>query len=227
MLGLQDSVQHLRREIRSLERERETLVASMEPKPNPWSIVAETFHVMELGLQSPCNLVNASTLESSSAMRKSLSYLEKSCAIDVSMGDLRGLDEILQRVLCCSLWCGAPEIKLERIDELAPGVISATARASATVTWSTLHHILPSFETSCNESDDFPSLRLLGQRISFLCQLNFHLDEEDGRLARLESTTDILQPLIHALGLPGACAIAKVASTRIMSNLATHVVFRR
>ncbi|KAL4160425.1 hypothetical protein PRNP1_000993 [Phytophthora ramorum] len=78
------------------------------------------------------------------------------------------------------------EMKLQRIESVAPGVMTARAKLSVTTTEFTLRHAFPHLEKPIcgRNSEDGRGLlyeRMLGKRLDFNFSLNFLIDEDSDR----------------------------------------------
>ncbi|KAJ8575499.1 hypothetical protein ON010_g3716 [Phytophthora cinnamomi] len=79
----------------------------------------------------------------------------------------------------------------------------ASARLSATVSEFTLRFVFPHLEkpTSSHDNDEYRAVRekLLGQRLDCNCELVFLMDEESGRVERLETSVNLVKSLFDVL----------------------------
>ncbi|GMF91606.1 unnamed protein product [Phytophthora fragariaefolia] len=166
-----------------------------------------------------------------SEKQQSLSELEKSFTHDVSMGSVTGMNAVLEQLRCYSLYFGEPQIQLKRMESVAPGVLTASARVSLTISDFTLHCVFPHLEKpNGNEGaigvDKHRVLRdkLLGQRLNCTCEMTFFFDEALGRVVRLETNINLAESLFQLLGSTRAVANvleqALLTSECVVGNLA-------
>ncbi|KAG7384002.1 hypothetical protein PHYBOEH_009666 [Phytophthora boehmeriae] len=208
-LQLEKSVEQLRQELDKLKWRRRDLTSRERISHGPWTIVAEVFHLLETSFRSPWRLANAEEMLKHADIRHSLAFLRESFVDDVSMGDLTGADALMEQLRRYSLYFGDPQIKLNRIEAVASGVMRATATLSVTVTDFTLRHVFPHLEKPAarGEEDKQQPLRekLLGARLASECSMTFLFDEQSGRAVRLRTSIDFLSSLIRLFGdLKGA-----------------------
>ncbi|KAG3117611.1 hypothetical protein PI124_g17039 [Phytophthora idaei] len=143
-------------------------------------------------------------------MRQILAILERSFTHDAAMGELRGVEALIEQLLLFSQYSGTPHLKLQRIESVAPGVMAARAKLSMTVTELTLRHAFPHLEKPV--SDDRGGgrgllyQRLLGQRVECNCSLTFLFDEDSDRVVRLETSIDLTTALLELF-----CSLKDVA----------------
>ncbi|KAF4031035.1 hypothetical protein GN244_ATG17130 [Phytophthora infestans] len=136
-----------------------------------------------------------------SETRQILAILERAFAHDAAMGELRGVDALMEQLLLFSQYFGQPHLKLLRIESVAPDVMAARAKLSVTVTELTLRHAFPHLEEPAGGEDRVLLFqRLLGQRLECDCSLSFLFDEDSERVARLEVNIDLATPLFEVLG---------------------------
>ncbi|KAG7381702.1 hypothetical protein PHYBOEH_010810 [Phytophthora boehmeriae] len=201
-LQLEKSVEQLRQELDKLKWRRRDLTSRERISHGPWTIVAEVFHLLETSFRSPWRLANAEEMLKHADIRHSLAFLRESFVDDVSMGDLTGADALMEQLRRYSLYFGDPQIKLNRIEAVASGVMRATATLSVTVTDFTLRHVFPGLEESACRDEGGRRLwreQLVGARLSCECSMNFLFDQESGRVVRLESCIDLMESLTHVM----------------------------
>ncbi|OWZ02189.1 Bzip transcription factor [Phytophthora megakarya] len=138
-------------------------------------------------------------------MSNSLDYrhlgdLEPSFSHDIFMGNVCGLDAVMQQLQCYSQYFGFPQIQLRRVEERAPGVLSATARLSLTITELTLRRLFPLISREPRSKYDTNwGDRLVGQRLECSCSLNFLFDDTSGRVVRLETQIGFIPAMFRVL----------------------------
>jgi hypothetical protein len=189
------SVQQLREDVERLKRGYESIRPDGKPKRNPWAIVSEVLRLVGDTVQSPWQMLEADDPRHT---------LREHVSPDVSMGDLCGVDAMMEQLRRYALNFGEPELQLQRIEAIAPDIMVATAALRATVTELTLRNVFPNLLRRGRQGteDDHQVLRecLLGQRLHLTCSMVFLFDEVDGRVARLELHTDLVPCLLHMLG---------------------------
>ncbi|KAE9298039.1 hypothetical protein PF008_g23595 [Phytophthora fragariae] len=142
--------------------------------------------------------------------RQSLRVLQKSFRHDVTMGSVSGTNALLEQLRRYALYFSDPQIQLKRVESVTPGVLTASALLSVTVSEFTLRCVFPHLE-KVNSSDvdaavdEYRALRekLLGQRLSCSCEMTLLLDEESDRVARLETSINLVESLFRVLGSVG------------------------
>ncbi|POM71052.1 Bzip transcription factor [Phytophthora palmivora] len=135
------------------------------------------------------------------ATQQTLAILESAFAHDAAMGELRGVDALMEQLRLYSEWFGNPKLHLQRVEAVAPGVMAATATLNVTVTELTLRHVFPHLVESAGENNcERLCQRLLGQRLDCSSAVTFLFDEDSDRIVRLEASIDMMTPLLRMLG---------------------------
>ncbi|KAJ8556570.1 hypothetical protein ON010_g9398 [Phytophthora cinnamomi] len=200
---LQQKVQHLREELQSLRLKRQRLRFSEKTNRSPWAIASEVFRLLECSFRSPWHMTSVDEMMKDAETRQSLRVLQKSFTHDVAMGNLSGMDALLDQLRRYSLYFGEPHIQLKRVESVVPGVLMASARLSVTVSEFTLRFVFPHLEkpASSHDDDEYRAVRekLLGQRLDCNCELVFLMDEESGRVERLETSVNLMKSLFDVL----------------------------
>ncbi|KAG3123012.1 hypothetical protein PI124_g23839, partial [Phytophthora idaei] len=203
-LQLEQSVEQLHKELETLKRRYRYLASRERSNQSPWSIVAEVFRLLETSFRSPWRVASTQEMKNHAETRQILAILERSFAHDAAMGELRGVEALIEQLLLFSQYFGTPHLKLQRIESVAPGVMAARAKLSMMVTEFTLRHAFPHLEEPASEDrGDGRGLlyqRLLGQRVECNCSLTFLFDEDSDRVVRLETSIDLTTPLLEMLG---------------------------
>ncbi|KAK1934138.1 bZIP transcription factor 1 [Phytophthora citrophthora] len=202
---MQHHIQQLHEEVQSLKLKRQRLRFGPRANRSPWSIVSNVFRLIETSFRSPWQVTNADEMVQNAEARPILAMLQESFAHDVGMGDLNGMDALLEQVRRYALYFCDPKVHLKLVEELVPGVLTATAQFTATVSEFTLRCIFPHLQTprpGDDIEDEIRALRekMLGQSLHCSCKMTFMIDEETGRVARLEASFDWMSPLIRLLG---------------------------
>ncbi|KAG6608810.1 Bzip transcription factor [Phytophthora cinnamomi] len=226
---LQQQVQHLQEELQGLRLKQQRLRFSEKINRSAWAIASEVFRLLECSFRSPWHMTSADEMMKDAETRQSLSVLQKSFTLDVAMGSLSGMDALLDQLRRYSLYFGEPHIQLKRVESMVPGVLTASARLSVTVSEFTLRRVFPHLEkpTTCNghDRDAYRAVRekLLGQRLDCSCELVFLVDEETGRVERLETSVNLVESLFDVMksveGVVDVMEQALLTSECLVGNL--------
>ncbi|KAH7470565.1 bZIP transcription factor 1 [Phytophthora ramorum] len=229
-LQLEKSVELLHAELDTLKRRYRDLSSRERSNQSPWSIVAEVFRLLESSFRFPWRTANAQEMSHHQNTRQILAVLERSFAHDAAMGELSGANALMKQVRCYSQCFGDPVLKLQRIESVAPSVMTARAKLSMTITEFTLRHAFPHLEKPiCGRNgEDGRGLlyeRMLGKRLDFNFSLNFLFDEDSDRVVRLETSIDLTTPLLRLLGnlrdVANVLVHAQISSECIIGDQAT------
>ncbi|ETP23623.1 hypothetical protein, variant [Phytophthora nicotianae CJ01A1] len=151
-LQLERSVEQLHKELETLKRRYRDLASRERSNQSPWSVVAEVFRLLETSFRSPWRMSSTQEMKNHSETRQILAILERSFAHDAAMGELQGVDTLMEQLLLFSQFFGKPHLKLQRIESVAFGVMAARAKLSLTVTEFTLRHAFPHLEETRSRS---------------------------------------------------------------------------
>ncbi|KAG7391585.1 hypothetical protein PHYPSEUDO_004087 [Phytophthora pseudosyringae] len=200
----QQRVHELHEAVQSLKLKRQRLLFGERANRSPWSLVSDVFRLVETSFRSPWLLANADEMRKNAETRQILATLQKSFTHDVAMGALSGVDALLEQLQCYSLYFSEPHVHLQRVEELVPGVVTATARLRLAVSELTLRCVFPHLEetqVADADDDDLRSLRkkLLGQTLDCSCKVTLLMDDESGRVGRLETQIDLGRSLFQVL----------------------------
>ncbi|OWZ08532.1 Bzip transcription factor [Phytophthora megakarya] len=196
-LQLEMSVEQLKKEVKRLKRRYGDVSSPIRRIQYPWSIVAEVFQVLEITFQTswPTGEIipNVET-------RSVLGFCERSFSSEMAVGDLRGSEALIDQLRQYAQYFGSPKLRLQRVESMAPGVLTATANLSLTVTEFTVQYIFSQGQEYTGRDDGRSNVyqRLLGQRLECWCSLTYLFDENI--VSRLESNIDMIQPLLRVLG---------------------------
>ncbi|KAG3111935.1 hypothetical protein PI124_g8365 [Phytophthora idaei] len=203
-MRLESSVEKLRQELARLKRRRQDIVLAEKTDQNPWIIVAEVFHILQNSFRCPWNLEIDEDMQNDNAMRKNLAFLQNTFTSDVAMGELSGIDELINQWRRCSQYFGDARLHLQRVESMAPGVMKATARLHVTITELIVRFAFPhlSEPEPVSKYDTNPPLRerLKGKHLDCSVSIDFHFDEDNGRVTRLEPRIDVMPALLRKLG---------------------------
>ncbi|ETP51624.1 hypothetical protein F442_03260 [Phytophthora nicotianae P10297] len=203
---LEKSVEQLQQEVGSLKRKYRDLSSRKRSNQSPWRVVAEVFSLFESSFKSPWRMATAQDIKTEAETRQILAILERSFTHDAAMGNLVGVDALLEQLQYFSQYFGKPHLNLQRIEAVAPGVMAANSTLSVTVTVLALRYIFPHLMK--HRYDDYDSehqhgslyQRLLGKRLEFGITMTFLLDTESCRVVRLETKIDLVMGLLQPLG---------------------------
>ncbi|KAE9317899.1 hypothetical protein PF008_g18629 [Phytophthora fragariae] len=151
---LEKNVELLHQEVTNLKWRYRALSSRERNSQSPWSIVAEVFHLLESSFRSPWRAT-----------------MERAFAHDAAMGDLRGVDALMEQLRLYSQCFDDPRLQLKRIESVAAGVMTAHVKLSVTVTEFTLKRIFPHLggqHGGYNSNGLYE--RLLGQRLEFTAE---------------------------------------------------------
>lgn len=149
---LQRENQLLEEEIQGLKLRKRSIRFERKTNQSPWTIVGEVFRLLEDGFRSPWRLASTEETMKHADTRQSLAFLEKAFVHDVAMGDLRGINALMDQWRRYSLYFEEPHLELNRVEVLVKGVVSATATLSVTITDFTLRCVLPELATCKTQS---------------------------------------------------------------------------
>ncbi|KAF4034604.1 hypothetical protein GN244_ATG13418 [Phytophthora infestans] len=127
-------------------------------------------------------------------------------APDVTDGNVYGAEAILENWRLMSLNGVDLHFHPKRLEQLATGSLLATTKTTVTITESSLRQLFPHLVLDQDMKEDEPrrpsslGARLLNQRLSLCGAVHFDWDSSIGRVARLESTVDLMTPMLELLG---------------------------
>ncbi|KAG7397009.1 hypothetical protein PHYBOEH_001459 [Phytophthora boehmeriae] len=198
---LRHELQRLEEEIHGLRLKKRSIRFERKTNQSPWTIVSETFRLVEDGFRSPWRLANLDEMMKHAETRQALEFLQKSFVHDVGFGGLRGINALMDQWRRYSLYFEDPHLELKQVTVLTTGILCASATLRVTITEFTLRCIFPHLIDE-EDLDEMMSLedRLLGQRVEYSCSMRFFFDELNGRVVRLEATVDWMPPLLRLLG---------------------------
>ncbi|KAG6966571.1 hypothetical protein JG688_00006713 [Phytophthora aleatoria] len=188
--AIRSTIIQIEREIDSLERD----IRLRRESRSPCRVVADTLKLLLVDLKSQTDHV---------AERQLVEALGNSFALDVAMGDVSGVDALINQLQRYEQYFDDPRIRLEQIEEPALGVVTAAGTLGITVSVYTLFSVFPQLlNASRNEHDTEPLLgkRLVGKRLHCDCSIRFIFDEKSGRVTRLEASVNWIGALHGALG---------------------------
>ncbi|ETP53526.1 hypothetical protein F442_01581 [Phytophthora nicotianae P10297] len=180
------------RQVQGLKLNRQLLRFEKKTNRSAWNIVSDVFRLLEIGFCAPWHMVNADEMMKHTEMWQILVELLKSFEQAVGMEGLHGVEMLLEQLRRYSLYFSEPQVHLQRVEELVPGVVTVTARLKLTVSEFTLRCVFPRLERPRVGGDDVEDIhrslrnKLLGRRLDCLCKVTFPMNEESGRVSRLE-----------------------------------------
>ncbi|KAJ8576515.1 hypothetical protein ON010_g2694 [Phytophthora cinnamomi] len=196
---LEITVQKLRVDIPVLDLQRNRLFYGGQP--NVWKLVVEYFHVFRFGVPVTLSVesidstdMTVDCLENAEAKHQ-LAFLRSSMAEDVILGERSGVDALMDQWRWYSSSFQSLYFQLERIERVSDHFVCATAVMNVTVTEATLTNVFPNVV-----ADDSMASRLLGQRLRIPFSLVFEWDSSISRVSLLETTINLVSPLVKALG---------------------------
>ncbi|KAE8999953.1 hypothetical protein PR003_g15378 [Phytophthora rubi] len=207
---LQHEVQQLQEELQGLRLKRQRLRLTEKTNSSPWAVVSEIFRLLETSFRSPWHMTSGEEMMKHAETRQSLRVLQQSFRHDVTMGSVSGTNALLEQLRRYALYFSDPQIQLKRVESVAPGVLTASALLSVTVSEFTLRCVFPHLEKANSSDadaavDEYRALRekLLGQRLSCSCEMTLLLDGESDRVVRLETSINLVESLFRVLGSAG------------------------
>ncbi|ETN10053.1 hypothetical protein PPTG_10799 [Phytophthora nicotianae INRA-310] len=197
--NLQQEKQRVEEEIQGLELKRQSIRFERKTNQSPWTIIGEVFHLLEDGFRSPWRLASMGEMMKHPETRQSLKFMQRSLVHDVAMGELRGINALMDQWRRYSLYFGEPHVELKRVEAVTPGVVFAVATLSVSITEFTVKWVFPHLKTP---NDTVPMLdkKLVGQRIDCNCTVTFLFAEDNGRIIRLEPNIDLVSPMLQLFG---------------------------
>ncbi|KAG6966344.1 hypothetical protein JG687_00004894 [Phytophthora cactorum] len=197
--AIRSTIIQIEREIDSLERD----IRLRREIRSPCRVVADTLKVLERSFASPWCSVNVRDRTFDDNLKRTLAALETSFVLNVTMGDLCGVDELMGQLQKYSQYFSNPRVHLKRVEEITAGVVTASAKLSLIVSEFTLRSISPHLQKVSKRKYD-PRLsagnRLVGQALNCNCSMSLYFDDESGRVTRLEIGIDWVSALYQVLG---------------------------
>ncbi|OWY90878.1 LOW QUALITY PROTEIN: Bzip transcription factor [Phytophthora megakarya] len=102
---------------------------------NPWNIV---FQVLEITFQTSWPI---GEIISNVETRSVLGFCERSFSSEMAMGYLRGIEALINQLRQYAQYFGSPKLRLQRVEWMARGVLTATANLTLNLTELTLQYI--------------------------------------------------------------------------------------
>ncbi|CAI5705882.1 unnamed protein product [Peronospora farinosa] len=226
-LALDKSVEELHQELEILKRRYRDVSSHERSNHSSWLIAAEVFRLIETGFRSPWSMSNTQEMKKYTETRQIVVTLERAFAHDVAMGELRGVDALMDQLRLYSHCFDKPSLQLQRIESVG-SVMSAQAKLSVTVTEFTLQYLFPHLEKPAGEYQvkagrEQLYQQLLGQRLECSCLMTFLFDKDSYRVVRLATTIDLMPALLRVLGSLRDVSIvlehAQISSESVISRL--------
>ncbi|ETP01842.1 hypothetical protein F441_20990 [Phytophthora nicotianae CJ01A1] len=196
------NVKQLLKDIDSLERKKRDLSLRRESRSS-CRVVIDIFKLAEAYILLSGCVSDGIYLTNNVAERQLVESLRNSFSLDVVVGDVIGVDELMIQLLRYFLYFDDPRIHLEQAVETTLGIVTATAILELTVSVSTLCSVFPQLLNAPRSQHDTQPLlakRLLGKRLQCDVSLSFIFDEKSGRVSRLEISVDWVGALLVVLG---------------------------
>ncbi|KAG2988929.1 hypothetical protein PC119_g19423 [Phytophthora cactorum] len=134
-----------------------------------------------------------------SEVEQQLVFLRSSMTEDVVLGELRGVDALVEQWKRYTSYFDDLQFHLEHMTTLSEDFIAATASLNVTISESTLQYVFP-YLLAGGRDTAILRAKLLGQRLFLPCRLCFEWDRSSKRIARMENTVDILPSLVQVIG---------------------------
>ncbi|GMF53597.1 unnamed protein product [Phytophthora fragariaefolia] len=197
---LQRDNQLLEEEIQGLKLRKRHIRFERKTNQSPWTIVGEVFRMLEDGFRSPWRLASTEEMMKHEGTRQSLAFLEKAFSHNAAMGEMQGINALMDQWRRYSLYFEEPHLELRKIEVMTKDVVLAIATLSVTITDFTLRCILPHLAACSGRKALQLNKSLIGQRFDCNCSMRFIFDESSGRVVRLEPKFDLVAPLLRILG---------------------------
>ncbi|KAK1930037.1 bZIP transcription factor 1 [Phytophthora citrophthora] len=209
--AIQECVNETIKEIRGLELRHRDLNIDEKDHRSPCRVVADTFALLEAFFRSPGFKPKSKGEAKDAETREILERLQNSFVSDVECGDIRGVEALMGQLKNYAQYFDAPTLRLEKAEEISPGVVAATASIEVLVSISTLCFIFPQLLQASRVGNDTQPLlgkRLLDKTLVCDCSVHITFDARSGRVARVEASIDWINALLRALGNLEDVAIA-------------------
>ncbi|GMF18673.1 unnamed protein product [Phytophthora fragariaefolia] len=142
---LGNDVTKLRQEVNSLKRIYRDLSSRERNSHSPWGIVVEVFHLLESSFRSPWCITSTREMMSHPQTGVTMAVLKRAFVHDAAMGDLCGVEALMEQLRLYSQCFGGSRLRLKRIESVSADVMAARAELGVTVTEVTLKHAFPHF----------------------------------------------------------------------------------
>lgn len=157
---------------------------SSNAKPSAWPVVVEYFHLFRQGSRwyEKVSSGPESWLQKSEAEQQ-LVFLRSSMAEDIMLGELRGVDALVEQWKRYTTYFDDLQFRLEHMTTISEDFITALASVNVTISQSTLQYVFPHLLGMGGEGAALRS-QLLGQRLLLPCRICFDWDGSSKRIAR-------------------------------------------
>ncbi|ETL41687.1 hypothetical protein L916_07390 [Phytophthora nicotianae] len=199
---LQQQNQRLEEEIQGLKVKRRSIRFERRTNQSPWTIIGEVFRLLEDGFRSPWRLASMEEMMKHTETRRTLEFLQKSFVHDVAMGELRGINALMDQWRRYSLYFEEPHLELKRVEAVTAGVVSAVATLSLTINEFTVRCVFPHLKVPEGGRGKVSVLdkKLIGERLDCNCTVTFLFDEANGRIIRLQPNINLVSPMLQLFG---------------------------
>ncbi|KAG7398645.1 hypothetical protein PHYBOEH_010694 [Phytophthora boehmeriae] len=206
---LEETVQKLHLEIPELELQRNQLVYGDQQRN--WTAVVEYFHTFRFGIpMTPEGQLTLTSRQEETDMSEQLSLLRSTIAPDVILGELRGVESLVEQWRRYSSYFEDLHFQLGSIQRASDTLLTVVASLGVTVSDATLSSVFPHLLDQGEDITDKDvkamatatsiGTKLLGQRLLLPCSICFEWDAASCRVVRLETTLNLVAPLIRVLG---------------------------
>ncbi|KAF1778840.1 hypothetical protein GQ600_19785 [Phytophthora cactorum] len=188
------------------------LCYGVQTKNNIWHVVVEYFRLFRYGYLAPMSELNLATSSPNDAstprepnLRDQEWFLRAAMSPDVAIGELSGVDALIEQWRRYSTYFGRLHFQLKGMEEQPFGALVATASLSFThrnMLRRVFPHLLAVSSGKCWFGTEHGILRtrLLGRRLYCRCSVRFLWDDSTGRVTQLNCTMDLLTPLLRVFG---------------------------
>ncbi|KAF4030008.1 hypothetical protein GN244_ATG18238 [Phytophthora infestans] len=194
---LDNSIRELQEKIQELQTQHQDMMRSAPQSESMWVKATEYFRLFRHGYMTPMTTPESSP--SSLPPKRAhvqLDYLQSSMTPDVTEGNLIGADAILEKWKFLSLQHDDVHLQLKRLEQIGQNSLLALTATSITITKNTLCHVYPHLTGKKSHL----AAKLLDQRLAMRGSVRFDWDASLGRMTRVESTVDMLSPMLELLG---------------------------
>ncbi|KAL3672397.1 hypothetical protein V7S43_003082 [Phytophthora oleae] len=193
---LEEDVQKLQEEVKDLPLHHTSLSIDTPTHKTVWSVAAYYFRLFQHGFNSPSKEANAFALK----------FLQTTMEPSVTDGSLCGPKALLENWRLFSLHFADVHVELEHLEKgESADILVAFTSTSVKFSTGTLRKVFPHLNTDGHggtQGGKWSPLadRLRNQRITMRGTVYFYWDKTTGRVARMETKSDLLTPLLHLLG---------------------------
>ncbi|KAG1695835.1 hypothetical protein DVH05_019173 [Phytophthora capsici] len=206
---LDGSILQLKEEVQDVETKLQTILHHAPTTENVWNVATEYFRLFRYGYEAPVTTPKQTstspfaTTNSKFDMTQlqpsnpQLDFLRGSMSADVTDGMQSGPDALLENWRLVSLYYDDVSVKLEQLEQdgVSGSLVGKTV-LHVTITEETLQNVFPQLVSH----ESLLASKLLNQRLALRGSVRFDWDKASGRVMRLNSTVDMMTPMLELLG---------------------------